>query len=203
MIEFAGDRMTFREDENGNAHLTFDNVGTGRTCSDCRLCCKLVPVPQISKPAGVRCRYSRAGKGCTVYDRRPNSCRAWSCRWLADPATAGMPRPDRCHYVIDLEYDHVDMHNNAGGPDRIVTVLQVWVDPAFPDAHHAHELRAYLHRMAEKYGVAAIIRWSSTKAVVLFPPPISSDGKWHQQDGTIEARDKLEQKVLADARRAG
>ena len=200
-VTFNGDQMRLEENADGSASITWDDKGTGRRCGSCTLCCRLVPVPQLAKPAGTRCKHASYAKGCTIYATRPNVCRAWSCRWLADPRTAGMPRPDRCHYVIDLSYDYITMTDAKGSPPRMVTVAQVWVDPSFPDAWRAPELRAYMLALAEQYGVATIIRWNSRKAMTVFPPPISSDRQWHEvRDSTIEARSTEEADVLRDFR---
>jgi hypothetical protein len=105
-MELAGDRMTVVE-RDGVTTFTFDDKGTGRVCGDCQLCCKLLPVPPLKKAAGRRCQHQKFGKGCAIQDHKPFACRAWSCRWLSDPATAGMSRPDRSHYVIDVVSDYV------------------------------------------------------------------------------------------------
>lgn len=200
--ELAGDRMTIEEHADGTT-ITFSDKGTGRVCGQCQLCCKLLPVPMIRKPAGVRCQHAKVGKGCTVYASRPISCRTWSCRWLADRETAGMPRPDRCHYVIDLETDHVRAVPNDGGEAIVFAVLQVWVDPAFPEAHRAPELRQYMLRMAEKYRLATIVRFDSERAITVFPPPFDVDRQWHEIVGAkIVTRNELERQVLADYRRS-
>jgi hypothetical protein len=185
-VEFAGDYMTFVEDDKGDAYITFGDVGTGRKCGECGLCCKLlgVPVP-LNKPAGVKCVHSRHGKGCTIYKDRPFACRSWSCRWVADPTTAGMPRPDRCHYVIDLQYDHIRMTDSRTGVEDVIPALQVWVDPAFPNAHRAPELRAYIAALSEKWHVAAIIRLGSEKGILLYPPAVSADRQWHEVHDSV------------------
>ena len=58
--------------------------------------------------------------------------------------------------------------------------MQVWVDPLYPDAHRDPALRAYLLRRGEQ-GIAAIIRYSSSRGFVLFPPNMATDGQWHEQ----------------------
>jgi hypothetical protein len=158
--------------------------GTGRICGDCQLCCKLIPVEEIAKLAGQRCQHQRAHKGCTIYAKRPVSCRLWSCRWLIEPDAASLPRPDRAHYVIDMGEDAIRVRDDRTGEQRAVPVLQVWCDPAHPHAHRDPRLRAYLLRMAEQ-GVAAIIRYDSTRAFTLFAPPFFSDGQWHEVHSTV------------------
>jgi hypothetical protein len=196
--ELAGDHITIEQKADG-VTVNFTDHGTGRQCGACQLCCKLLPVPTLHKAAGTKCRHAKVGKGCTIYASRPGPCRTWSCRWLADRETAGMPRPDRCHYVIDLVTDYVRAVPNDGGPVLVFNVMQVWVDPAFPDAHRAPELRQYMLRMAEKYQLGTIVRFDSERAITIFPPPVSADRQWHEiNDGKIEARNELERQVLVD-----
>ena len=38
-----------------------------RHCGGCTLCCKLIPVEELNKPAGARCKHVRTGKGCSIY----------------------------------------------------------------------------------------------------------------------------------------
>jgi Fe-S-cluster containining protein len=111
-----------------------------RQCGDCQLCCKLLPMqpgrrearattalieaglarpdefvgmlPEWTKPAGERCKFQKAGKGCAVYARRPLGCRLWNCRWLVDAGETS--RPDRAHYVIDIMPDVIRMVPNEG-----------------------------------------------------------------------------------------
>jgi len=182
-IEFAGDHMTLTEADDGSASMTFGPKPPGaRVCGSCSLCCKLLPIPPLNKPAGKRCDYQRHGKGCTIYADRPDSCRAWPCRWLVDKSTAGLPRPDRAHYVIDIKPDFITLREDGGEP-RKVPVLQVWVDEAFPDAHRAPELRAWIVKQAERFPGAALVRTAgNTRALVLFPPSMAADGQWHERE---------------------
>jgi len=159
-----------------------------RKCGECTLCCRLTPVRELHKPANTRCKHQRMGKGCAIYAKRPHSCALWNCRWLGDPdATAELSRPDRSHYVIDVMPDFVTALNNATGAMQQVQVLQVWIDPAYPLAHRDPALRAYLLRQGER-GIAAIMRYGSDKAFVLFPPNMATDGQWHEQGGEMVER---------------
>lgn len=184
-MELAGDRMLISEGADGVTTITFGDKGTGRTCGDCQLCCRLVPVPTIGKGAGEKCQFQKYAKGCRIYDTRPDACRTWSCRWLSDPEAAGMPRPDRCHYVIDCTWDYVTAVPEGGAPIQI-PVVQVWVDPAYRLAYRAPELRAYMLRVAIKHGAATIIRWGTREAITVFPPALSNDGEWHEKTGIAE-----------------
>lgn len=199
-IELAGDRITVERNANGDDVISFGDKGTGRLCGSCSLCCKLLPVPgpPLHKVAGVRCKHVKVGKGCAIYAARPMACRAFACRWLADRDTAGMPRPDRCHYVIDIANDYVEAVDHATGERTRIGVIQVWVDPAFRDAYHDPALRAYMLRMAERFGWATIVRYSSREAITVFPPPLADDRQWHEMGGDIVTRDAVDAQIMAD-----
>ena len=159
-----------------------------RHCGDCQLCCKLLPIPELHKGAGERCKHQRAGKGCMIYSQRPPQCMLWSCRWLADPeATAKLRRPDRSHYVLDIVPDFITVREGEDEEWRYIEVVQVWIDPDSPDAHRDPALREYLAKLGER-GCAALIRYSATEAFTLFPPALSNDGQWHEVRGSIREK---------------
>jgi hypothetical protein len=172
-----------------------------RQCGDCQLCCKLLPmkngttfdhpesralfghpetIPEFFKPAGERCPHQRHHKGCNVYAKRPLGCRIWNCRWLVNDDTAAMRRPDRSHYVIDLIPDFVRIDQQDGSEPVPVQVVQVWIDPDYPDAHRDPALRAYLARLGERDGIIALIRVNATEAFTLWPPAMCPDGQFNE-----------------------
>jgi hypothetical protein len=202
MIETAGDHITFHEDANGTATFQFSEKPNARRCGDCQLCCKLLPVVELAKPAGHRCHFQRSGKGCTIYQRRPGACRFWACRGRPDKAeTEGVPRPDRAHYVIDVMPDYVRMTEKETGEVRDVGVVQVWVDQAFRDAWDTPTMRAFMLRQAVEKGLATIIRYTEREAITVFPPPFDvATGEWHIiRDGEIVSRTEHEYAVLAQS----
>lgn len=152
-----------------------------RHCGNCTLCCKLLPVRELGKAAGHRCAHQRMGKGCVIYKSRPMSCVLWDCVWLS--GDADLRRPDFSHYVVDPAPDYVTALPEDGGDKITIPVVQVWVDPKFPDAHRDPALRAYLERRAREDGFAAIIRYSSERGFVLFPPSMTGRG-WIENEGT-------------------
>lgn len=170
---------------------------TARRCGECTLCCKLTPVRSINKPANTRCEHQRFGKGCAIYATRPRDCRLWSCAWLAHDDTAGLRRPDRSHYVIDVVPDFVTAVPHDGSPPIQIPVIQVWVDPLYPDAHEDPALRAWLAEKAALEGMAAMIRYGSEEGFVLAAPAISQDGQWHRQGGVTLGRQHTAAEVAA------
>lgn len=155
-----------------------------RQCGDCQLCCRLLPVPPLDKAAGQRCKHQKFGTGCKVYRTAamPPECAIWNCRWLVNDDTADLSRPDRAHYVIDIMPDFITAIDNATGEAHTVQVVQVWIDPAYPEAHRDPDLRAYLLRRGAE-GIGAIVRYDTKHSLVLMPPPIASDGQWHEIAG--------------------
>jgi len=185
--ELAGDHMRL-EHQPEHTTITFDNVGTGRRCGSCTLCCRVVPVLSLEKDAGERCHY-QTRKGCSIYQGRPYACRVWSCGWLADPEARDMPRPDHAGYVVDITPDYIILTDTETGQSRKVGAVQVWVDPLHPDAWRDERLRRYMVTVARLHGMPTIVRFSRDKAVTVFPPPMSRDGQWHERwDGKVEDR---------------
>jgi hypothetical protein len=151
-----------------------------RQCGDCQLCCKLLPVQGVKKPAGTVCQFQKFHKGCTVYHtpKMPFECGTWNCRWLVNDDAADLSRPDRSHYVIDLMPDFVTLREYDKEIENI-QVVQIWCDPKYPDAHRDPALRRWMFRRAQD-GIAAIIRFNSREALTIFAPPFAHDGQWHE-----------------------
>jgi hypothetical protein len=160
-----------------------------RQCGDCSLCCKLVPVPPLGKPASEPCRYQKFRKGCTVYrtPSMPPECALWSCRWLVNDDAAELSRPDRLRYVIDVMPDFISLRDDATGELINIQVVQICIDPNHREAHRDPALRRWLHRRAEQ-GIAATIRINIREAIALFAPPLSADGNWHEMGSIPDHR---------------
>jgi hypothetical protein len=145
-----------------------------RSCGGCTLCCRLLPVKEIGKPANTRCVHVRTGRGCRVHDKDgfPSSCRIWSCEWLGNPEVKTR-RPDRAGYVIDMMPDSIWI-----GEDRVTGIekvcLVVWVDPYRPDAWKDEPLLAYV----EYLNVPMMLRYGSDRAMILIPPALADNGQW-------------------------
>ena len=76
-------------------------------CGTCTACCRVFDIPELKKPAGTWCQHCAIGKGCKVYDDRPQMCREFECLWLMsqkrpDPREHMKPgmRPDKCKVVF-------------------------------------------------------------------------------------------------------
>ena len=76
-----------------------------KACGPCTLCCKVMGVAALEKPAGVMCVHCSAGKGCGIYAARPAGCRSFECVWLMDPEMPHRFRPDQTRVVLDQTSD--------------------------------------------------------------------------------------------------
>ena len=163
-----------------------------RACGECSLCCRLVPVRELRKGAGERCQHQRH-TGCAIYATKPMSCAIWTCRWLANDDTAELRRPDRSHYVIDLVPDFIQIEYE--GTKQDIPVIQVWLDPNYPDAHEDPALRAYLERRAHE-GYCALVRTGPHEAFTIFAPPMVSDHEGHVVRHGTEAPEHTTEEIV-------
>jgi len=150
-----------------------------RQCGDCQLCCKLLPVPPLQKAGGTPCQFKKFHKGCTVYHqpKMPMECMLWNCRWLVNDDADELSRPDRAHFVIDVMPDFITV--NQGDEKQNIEVVQIWIDPRYPEAHRYPALRRWMFRRAEE-GKAALVRYNPKEAIVIFAPPFDAEGEWHE-----------------------
>jgi len=72
----------------------------GRTCDGCTMCCKLLRVGE--KPALKWCEHCAIGKGCNIYDARPDECRTFHCGYLRMEEIGEAWRPANCKMVVAI-----------------------------------------------------------------------------------------------------
>jgi hypothetical protein len=151
-----------------------------RQCGSCTLCCKLLPVNELGKLAGERCKHQYVG-GCRVYTdgRMPSSCRLWNCRWITSQLPRDMRRPDRAHYVIDIMPDY-SKAVLADGKTIDIPVMQIWCDPDYKDAHKDPALRAWL----DENHICGLVRYGSSRAKLIGPPSVNAGGVWYEGEET-------------------
>jgi hypothetical protein len=69
-----------------------------RECGECTACCTVTHVPELQKPIRVTCNHCKAG--CSIYEDRPASCRAYACAWLQGDLKEDM-RPDKIGVMFE------------------------------------------------------------------------------------------------------
>ncbi len=71
-----------------------------KACGGCSLCCKLLLIEDLAKPAGEWCVHVAIGKGCSIYETRPSPCRTFRCFWLTSAKLDAAWRPDRAGFLL-------------------------------------------------------------------------------------------------------
>jgi Fe-S-cluster containining protein len=69
------------------------------------MCCKVLGITELQKPVGKWCPHCKIGKGCQIYETRPQECRTFHCAWLVDNRFSDIWRPDRSKIVITTGQD--------------------------------------------------------------------------------------------------
>jgi hypothetical protein len=105
-----------------------------RSCGSCTLCCKLFPVPELTKPAGRWCQHIAQGRGCGIHEARPPVCRAFWCQWIENDQLGPEWKPEISKFVLSI-YPGTNS-------------LAVTVDPAQPAAWRREPYLSGLRRFA-------------------------------------------------------
>jgi hypothetical protein len=109
----------------------------GRACGNCTLCCKVMVVEELAKPAGTWCPNCTVGKGCSIYDERPATCRGFLCGYLIGPQLTEIWRPTRAKIVLALD-------------DRSRSIT-AYVDPGSPTAWRNEPYYSDLKRWSREF----------------------------------------------------
>lgn len=75
-------------------------MSSERTCGGCTTCCKTHPIFRIEKHAAKWCQHCNIGKGCKIYNERPEECAGFKCQWLMGYGLDS-ERPDIIKIVVD------------------------------------------------------------------------------------------------------
>lgn len=117
-----------------------------KSCGACNLCCKVLAIAPLEKPAGQWCAHAVMGKGCAIHGQHPEVCQVFQCGWLTYEALGEEWRPSKCGFVLR------PLH----GGRRI----SVNVDPAKPDAWRRAPYLAQLKAWSQGM-------WAGTQHVVI------------------------------------
>lgn len=75
-------------------------------CGGCTACCTLLPIEAIAKPINTTCPYS-TGKGCSIYDSKPETCTEFKCAYLEGDKIPVELRPDKCGIIFIKHTDRI------------------------------------------------------------------------------------------------
>jgi hypothetical protein len=112
---------TLTPDQLGHiARVDYLVAAQSRACGSCALCCKVVGVAALDKPAGKWCTHCRPGNGCDIHALRPFDCRVFYCEWMICKGLGPEWKPERSKFVL--------FKTNDGRR------LTAHVDPGYPSA---------------------------------------------------------------------
>lgn len=88
-----------------------------RRCGDCTLCCKVMAIEALAKPAGSWCAHCKPGHGCAIYANRPAECESFSCLWLVNDLLDTRWKPGRSKLVLTTSEDGVEIGFDPSSPN--------------------------------------------------------------------------------------
>jgi len=88
-----------------------------KSCGECTLCCKVMAIETLAKPAGAWCRHCRPGHGCLIHAERPAECRDFGCLWLVDERLGPEWKPSKSKLVLTISADGIEVRCDPGFPE--------------------------------------------------------------------------------------
>jgi hypothetical protein len=128
-----------------------------RSCGTCNLCCKVLAVDDLAKPAGQWCTHAAKAGGCRIYGAHPPQCRAFRCAWLDKPDLDESWKPNVSKMVLRSDLDG--------------RRLCIDVDPGYPSAWRDPRYYSRIKSWAEvaRQGVGEVVVFVGLVATVVFP----------------------------------
>lgn len=83
------------------------------------MCCKVLAIPEFESPRDAWCPQCAVGKGCGIYDVRPERCRIFNCGYLVWDRVAEHWFPAKSRIVISSENgNRLGFYVDASQPGR-------------------------------------------------------------------------------------
>jgi hypothetical protein len=111
-----------------------NTAAPGRECGTCTLCCKVYAVPSLAKPAGKWCAHCTPGRGCGIWQTRPDHCRSFFCMYMTEGWLGAEWKPERSKFVMTI--------------DPVSRYMNVQMDPGHPKAWRQEPYLAQFRRWA-------------------------------------------------------
>lgn len=68
-------------------------------CGECTLCCELLPIKELNKPANSKCKF--CNNGCTIHGKHPDECSKFECAYYQMKKVHINFRPDNCKVIFE------------------------------------------------------------------------------------------------------
>jgi hypothetical protein len=94
-------------------------AASGRSCGRCSLCCKLLAITPLEKPANKWCAHCHpGGGGCQIYATRPAPCRDFACGWLINKNLGDEWWPAQAKMLVRRDDNTIIIHVDPAVPNR-------------------------------------------------------------------------------------
>lgn len=157
-----------------------------RDCDGCTLCCKVMNVPELEKPAGAWCRHCTIGAGCGIHETRPDVCRRYFCMWTTNGNLGPEWKPSEAKFVISPEADG--------------SRISIYVDTQRPDAWKREPFLSHFRRWAElglQQGGQVVV-FISRQALVILPDRVVDLGHTEPDDLILTQMVRTPQGIRAE-----
>jgi hypothetical protein len=135
----------------------FFTPAAGKSCGSCNMCCKVLQIDDLAKPAGAWCKNAKPGIGCTIYETRPGSCQAFFCEWILNKDMGPEWKPDAAKFVVN------PLTSDAN--------LLIGVDPNFANAWRREPYHTQIRQWVKSFeaiGRFVLVRIGS-RCIALLP----------------------------------
>ena len=75
------------------------------SCGECTMCCELLPIKALNKPANVMCNFCI--NKCTIHGNHPDECKIFECAYFQMSKVHIDLRPDNCKVIFEKISDIV------------------------------------------------------------------------------------------------
>ena len=89
-----------------------------RTCSGCTLCCSLLGIVELKKPVFKICKHCVIGKGCKIYEVKPQTCTEFLCDYRTSAEVPEYWNPKVCGMVLHSENNMLSVICSSGSKHR-------------------------------------------------------------------------------------
>jgi hypothetical protein len=162
-----------------------------RDCDGCTLCCKVMNIPELEKPAGTWCRHCVVGTGCGIHTSRPEVCRQFYCMYITNRNLGPEWKPSEARFVVS---------HDAGGQR-----ISVYVDTQRPESWrrepYLSTFRAWSEIGARTGG--QVVVFVARRAFVVVPDRIVDLGEVAPDELILTAVTKTAQGIRLEPFKAG
>jgi Fe-S-cluster containining protein len=141
----------------GRAEQAAPDLVPGRACGSCTLCCKVFRIIEVDSPPGQWCRHCVPGKGCSIYETRPDPCRGFFCMWMSQPGLGPEWKPEKSKIVLRVE----------PGGQSIAAHVDPSVQGAWQRSPYYEDLKRWSAEAVQNERQVCI--WIGRRAIVILP----------------------------------